>query len=508
MSDNETLKKAGEYRLDICTIISYRTDPDNASRPLRLDVQKSLISLSLIEDITMPCVHGELTLLDNTDVRTLLPLTGNERLEVRFWTPSYGAFEKVAALEGITEPFYIYKMDRVVPSPGGTSRGSVIRIMFTTREAYRNNTCRVSQAFEGPVENGFFNIMYSDKYLDSRKRFFIEETKTNTKMVMPTVKPFEAIQMLAASAVSKNYKAGGYLHFETLQGIHFRSIESLMAVGGATARPVKRRFRRQQANVKDPGGNTDIMKDMEMVRSYSFDNPVDIMTNIDDGVLANRLIVHNAFDKTFTTTDFDYHKEFGNYFHTEHEHLGTKTAKKYTIPFTTFDGTKKTLSEYPEAYVSLKSSTSAIHNDYESVPATLADQSSISQRGLMLTHNLILNVPGDTNLHAGDMINFELPYQKPVEEGEKQELNPYWAGRYLIISLKHIIDQTSQEHMMAIRCVKDSTLNRLPDQTESHLINHRTKTKHQVWSINKMDEEWINQNKPSIMSSGPPGRNY
>ena len=85
-----------------------------------------------------------------------------------------------------------------------------------------------------------------------------------------------------------------------------------MAVGGATARPVKRRFRRQQANVKDPGGNTDIMKDMEMVRSYSFDNPVDIMTNIDDGVLANRLIVHNAFDKTFTTTDFDYHKEFGN----------------------------------------------------------------------------------------------------------------------------------------------------------------------------------------------------
>ena len=156
---------------------------------------------------------------------------------------------------------------------------------------------------------------------------------------------------------------------------------------------------------------------------------------------------------------------------------------------TAHDGTKKTLSEYPEAYVSLKSSTSAIHNDYESVPATLADQSSISQRGLMLTHNLILNVPGDTNLHAGDMINFELPYQKPVEEGEKQELNPYWAGRYLIISLKHIIDQTSQEHMMAIRCVKDSTLNRLPDQTESHLINHRTKTKHQVWSINKMDEE-------------------
>ena len=501
--ENKTLRFAGDFRLDIATIVSYRSDPDQQSQPLRLDIKNSLIALSVVEDIGMECVSGELTLTDNVDIRTLLPLTGMERLEFRFWTPGWGYNQKCEALEGITESFYIYKIDKIRPV-GGTGRGQVYRLQFVSREAYRNGICRASKAFKGPVENAVYEIVKNTKYLDSRKRLFIEETSTNTKMVIPTEKPFDAIDMLANSAVSTKYKGGSFVFFETMEGFHFRSIESLMAIGGATARPVTRRFRRTQAAVRDSKGNRNIAEDMDMVAEYKFEDPINMMENINDGVLANRLITHDIFNKSFTTTDFDYHESFKDYYHTEHDYLGTKSKHKYLLPHTPFDNTRKALSEQPTSKIMYKSGTTRLHNEYESVPHTLSKQSAVSQRYQLMSNHLVLTVPGDTNLHAGQMINFEMPYMKPVGPGEKQEINPYFAGRYLILQLKHTVDQTSGQHDMVLRCVKDSVLNRLPIETNKDMVDLRGKTRDQVVNINKKDEEFIRAHQSSVMNSGPP----
>ena len=43
----------------------------------------------------------------------------------------------------------------------------------------------VREAFTGPVENGVQKVLRSKKYLDSKKRFYYEATKTNAKYVIP-----------------------------------------------------------------------------------------------------------------------------------------------------------------------------------------------------------------------------------------------------------------------------------------------------------------------------------
>ena len=84
------------------------------------------------------------------------------------------------------------------------------------------------------IENAVAEILKDEKYLDSRKLCYIEESKSNSKFVIPNVRPFKAIEFLASQTISQVYENANYLFFETLRGYHFRSIESLLAIRGHT----------------------------------------------------------------------------------------------------------------------------------------------------------------------------------------------------------------------------------------------------------------------------------
>ena len=491
--DKELLRYAGDFRLDLCNIISYRTDPDNATESLRINILPQLMNLSIVEDISMECITGEIDLADAQDIRTVLPLTGLERLELKLYTPGSAKEDRVDTSEEQNDPFYIYKIERIRPS-GGTGRQQVYRIHFTSREAYRNNIKRVSKAFAGPVENGVAEILLDKEYLDSRKPFYVEETKTNPKFVIPNVKPFTAIKMLAASAISKNYKNSNYLFFETIQGFHFRSIESLMAVGGHTARPVVEKYHLQPANTR-VGGDKDIVKDMRNVSVYSFVDPVNILEQLNKGLFANKLITHDIYHKTIKEHTFDYHGSFGEFFHTEHSD-GNKSGIKFIQPFANFDNTEKNLSEHPDAKLMTATQTSKIHNDYEFEDQGALIPNSVSQREQMANFNLILTVPGNTKVHAGDMISFALPYQKPVAPDQRQELNPYYSGRYLVLQVKHMVDQINQKHEMIMRCMKDAASTSLPVETDKIVVKLKDKNNNQIINIYENDNKTAtNSNK-------------
>ena len=55
-SDKERIKFAGDFRLEVCNIISYRSDPDNTTEALRINILPQLMGLTYVEDITMQCM--------------------------------------------------------------------------------------------------------------------------------------------------------------------------------------------------------------------------------------------------------------------------------------------------------------------------------------------------------------------------------------------------------------------------------------------------------------------
>ena len=152
-----------------------------------------------------------------------------------------------------------------------------------------------------------------------------------------------------------------------------------------------------------------------------------------------------------------------------------------------FDKERKGLTEFPEMKTMVKTDTSKIHNDYEQ-PNTKGNlQANISQKEQMMNGNLVLSVHGDTRIHVGELINFELPYQVPVQGNDKQELNPYWAGRYLIMNLKHTIDMDTQKHSMTIKCAKDSTRISIPTETEEMVVKLKEKNSNSIVNIYEAD---------------------
>ena len=97
----------------------------------------------MVEDVTMPVITGSLDVADGQDFRTLLPLTGNEKLELHLFTPGQ---REIQYIEGQTDTLAVYKVDKIRLS-GGTGRQQVYRVHFISREPIRNSVTRISKHF-------------------------------------------------------------------------------------------------------------------------------------------------------------------------------------------------------------------------------------------------------------------------------------------------------------------------------------------------------------------------
>ena len=90
--ERDILDKVGKYNLSTLEIISYRQDKEE-SAPKTMDIKGITVTMSLTEDIFSNCLNGSLMVYDNQDIRSLLPLTGLERLAFKFETPGLPGYD-------------------------------------------------------------------------------------------------------------------------------------------------------------------------------------------------------------------------------------------------------------------------------------------------------------------------------------------------------------------------------------------------------------------------------
>ena len=461
-SDNKDniINYAGDFRLKVCNIISYRKS-NNSEKAVRQNILPQTMAVTLVEDVTMPMITGTIDVNDGVDFRTMLPITGMEKLELHVFTPGQ---TEIKFIEGTTDCFNIYKIEKIRGATGMSARESLYRIHFVSREAYRNSITRISRAFAGPVEDAVLEIVQDKKYLDSRKTVYAEPTVSNTKLVIPNLKPIKTIKFLADNAISDKYKNAGYVFYETTKGFNFRSFESMMAMAGTSARPSVEKYAMQPANLRGAGNDgmeKNIAMDLQSPDSYSFENVVNTLDELNKGLLGNRLVTHDIYNKKIQTFDYDYHEQFGEHFHTEHLE-GEKAEFKYIKPLAYYEDTGKMLSDYPLAKLMNVVDTQKVHNDYDFPKPEDILPNKVSQRAQLGNHHLLLTVPGQTRINAGNIITFNLPLQQPVAHDRAQQTNPYYSGRYLILQLKHKFDIVKQKHTMNIRSVKDAVMTELP----------------------------------------------
>ena len=109
MAQSTTLTSAGDYNLSQIELISYRIHGDE-KKPYRIDLKPITLAVELTEDLFQHTLVGTITVYDTQDIRTVLPITGLEKLNLKFNTQGLTG---VNAVEGEGHAFQVYKIDEV-----------------------------------------------------------------------------------------------------------------------------------------------------------------------------------------------------------------------------------------------------------------------------------------------------------------------------------------------------------------------------------------------------------
>ena len=462
--DDGNLARTFNYSLTGVIIVS---NDGNA-----IDCTDFVVELNIYEDIYKNAVTGTLVMLDPTNLIATLPLQGTERLMFKLGTPGTKGNSNlvVDATETTGHPFHIYKLtDRTQIKESVES----YVLHFCSREMFRNLRTRESKAYNGNLDTSAMSIFANKSALDGRKQLKVEPTRNQDKFVMPNIRPFDAINMLASKALSKNGKSAGYLFYETTKAFYFRSIENMFATLSVFPRDEEVELSFSPKNVGAGSGtnNYSLEANQHDVSSYEFVQHYDTAANQALGTYASNIILHNIYDKSYTKTSFNFHDHYADEYHADK--TGDRGSQfNYPVSRTPIDVDELAISDYPDSHISLQPTTRFLHNENTGMFGTsnegegLTEARRISRKNQTAHSNILrLEIPGHSYLEVGDVIKFNLPSQEPkakkVAQTGKLD-DDYHSGRYLITKVRHQV--LEQGYMMVLECVKDSVAKRYPEE--------------------------------------------
>ena len=194
----ETPEFAGDYVLDKVVLINHEG--------LKVDIKYIMVELNIYESIYKNAVTGSIVITDAKNQIGRLEVQGLERIAFKLASPGITDAEDLLDASVETgEPFHVYKItDRKQVNQGLL----VYTLHFASREFMRNLRTKVSQAYNGRLDMAVQKILRDEKYIDTRKRLKYEKTGNSDKIVIPNLRPFDAIQMIADKAISEKSDSG------------------------------------------------------------------------------------------------------------------------------------------------------------------------------------------------------------------------------------------------------------------------------------------------------------
>ena len=443
---------AGDYKLDRVFLHNHLGEIT--------DIKNVMIELNIFESIYSNALTGSIVIADAQNLIGKLQINGTERISFKLSTP--GSIDERSIVDASVEtghPFHIYK---ITDKRQLNSNTMVYTLHFASREFMRNLRTKVSQAFDGRFDMSALKILTDEDLLDSKKQISFEPCGNSDKIVIPNLRPFDAINMMANRALPQMSNGVGYYFYETTKGIYFRSWDNMVSVRGSYDRPIAQEFNYMPQNISaDPQDYDDkINHDYKSVESYRFVNNFhDVAANTALGTYAHNVITYNIFDKSVNKIDYNYEYEFAQTKHTEVANEKSN-RERYAVAASSYvDEDDKKISDYKESRVSLQPTTQFLHNEEKGAGYGIdvsQDGRKLAERESQLnqvTNGTVLTmvVKGQSYLEAGDLIKFNM---LTVDEKNPTMYDPQYSGKYVITKIRHQV--TSKQYKMALECAKDS----------------------------------------------------
>ena len=428
------IQHAGEYDLSDLKLFT------GSGEVLNLDI--NYLSLDIYENMFSNGLTGTLLVSDTNNLIMNAPITGQEFLSFKIKTPT---------IENL-------KIDYRKASRGN----EIFQLHFCSPELLRNSRTRISKAYEGNISDIVGKILKDAKSVNTKKELFIEDTLGLKKIVSPNKNPYALIRDLTTDAIGTN-GSPHFVFFENIDGIHFRTLDSLYAQGSSGEFIASDR-----GNIDfQKGGVTNIEEDLKRVLDYEMASNNDTKRNIKSGMFASTTIQHNIYQKNFDVQQYDYFEQFNDYARVSGGESDFPIYNKAPVDFA------NNLSDFKDAKIYMHS-TSKDTNDLDTQHYVGTDTNytpndiikTIASRRAKTTEldngvKINMEINGNITIKAGSIIDFKLPIAGQNHTGD--DFDVYHSGKFLITKARHTFDRISKRHKMYLSIVKDSFNKELPD---------------------------------------------
>jgi hypothetical protein len=409
-----------DFSLDSCKIVTALGQP--------YEFRFMLLHLEYFEDLYNNFITGSLTINDSVGFLSQLSFSGHDYLILGFSKP--GTDIK------LEKTFRAYKVsNRHIVN----YQNETYTIHFCSEEAILSEQYKVSKSYPNTKISDIVNDIMYNQLGTSNTKFLSTNSEVTVgvrDIVIPNMKPFEAINWLCTQAISGTTKTTGtsYLFYENVNGYNFKSLQTLFKspVYGVYKYEPKNLNMPDDARVQDLSLEANNVIGFEVVSNY------DSLDMINSGAYANQLIAIDLLSLNYTVNNFDYLKYFNQ----------AQKLNPYPILANYYNRFSQTANTTYQAVIktAVTNTGDSTYNSYiRTKQPSIKDvniETTIPFRTAQIPEiNAIkykISIPGDPYMTVGNIITFNLP--ELTRTTDDKALDNFYSGNYLVTAVKHTID--------------------------------------------------------------------
>ena len=425
-----------------------------------IDLTNHLIHTEYFEDLLSPVITMKMRIRSEFNYIKNVPIRGGEMIafsaEVGGTTFTFGEIDNSGNITPDTGELYVYKVsDLSAPSQAQDFVLNISSLEFIKNETSRCQFKFKSQTIDKHVRQilgpKVMNVN-PDKILDKN----IEETENSYSFIGNNRKPFYTIEWLCPKSIT-NSKQGvsgdgntaqgkgtaGFLFYENREGFNFKSIESL--VRSTTLKTNERKpvysyeYRGQGAT-----GNPNNIDENTNINYFYVDGSTDLRKALYTGQYANLTIFYDSLEQKFSQIEYKLKDQVN-----ESTLGGDDENDEGALPV------PKELDQYISRLYTRISDHGTVGIGSDGLEASGMDQvdqaKSISRYNALFSQSLNIQVPCNTNLKVGDVINIVFP---EINQGQSKEIDKSMSGNYLISRLNHHMQPNAS--FSSLNLIRDS----------------------------------------------------
>jgi hypothetical protein len=440
---------------------------------IEIDIWPQVVEFSFEETMMGRSLHGSVTLVESLDLPTLLPLIGEERLQVSFTRLDEKSGQE---LDPVQFDLHVYALSNK-KQEGRSFKRQTYTLAFCSDLTFKNLNSVVSKPFKAMPYSDMVREIY-ETHLKIDKDIEIEATDGIMNYTAQNQRAFKTIDQIAKRSKSSDPNNGTfYMFYEDREKFNFVTLKGLLNKGLEDKSSVRTLYYGPK-NLPDKDGGPGIgFKDLSLAmynaevveeKNAGFD----ILHSALSGEGSSAILTVDPIRRSFSFKTLDLRGEEAK--QEIEEKIDSPASLEY-LPNSDFssiagDSAKKPWTNKSKIFINPRANMKIVIGDagqdtQEYIasrdpqvkpysPEQFAMQ-KMAEKNQFVKNHISTTIPGDPRIKLGSVIHFKIPEKAgKVGETNPEELDKYLQGYYVVIGIAHRL--TKQAYKMNLELTKPS----------------------------------------------------